>query len=366
MQTGSSEGEEMFLIEMLPAYHGNCLWIEWGDKLNPHHLLVDGGLAGTYNAILDRAGGKCSLELFCVTHVDQDHVEGAVKLLANLPRDLNIREVWFNGWDQLTDAPRLGAVQGEKLGAAIASQPQIKWNGSFNGKAVMIPDQGELPQREFAGLTLTVLSPGKAELMILKPVWEKECIKAGLKPGDIEQATAALEADRRLRPKRLGAAVDVEALNSEAYVGDASPANGSSIALLAEFERKAVLLGADAHSEVLEKGVLRLLAQRGRKKLKIDACQVLHHGSKFNNSPALVNLLDCTRWLFSTNGDKFEHPDRETIARILVSRGSDETKLYFNYRSECNDCWDSAGLRRTWHYDAIYPASGKTGIAVEL
>lgn len=357
----------MFRIEMLPAYHGNCLWVEWGDKLKPNRLLIDGGLVGTYNAIVNRAGTKCSLELFCVTHVDQDHVEGAVKLLANLPNSLSIREIWFNGWDQLSGAARLGAVQGEKLGAAIVRQPQIKWNASFSGKAVMIPEQGKPPRRELSGgLTLTVLSPGKAELAILKPVWEKECTKAGLMPGNIREATDALEADRKLRPKRLGAAIDVEALSFEAYQADSSAANGSSIVLLAEFDGKAALLGADAHSEALEKGIIRLLAERGRKKLTIDACQASHHGSKFNNSPTLVDMLDCPRWLFSTNGDKFQHPDRETIARILMSRRGDETALFFNYRSEYNDCWDAGGLRREWNYDAIYPMPGKTGLTVEL
>jgi hypothetical protein len=30
-------------------------------------------------------------------------------------------------------------------------------------------------------------------------------------------------------------------------------------------------------------------------------------------------LIDCTRFAFSTNGDRHSHPDAETIARILVN-----------------------------------------------
>jgi beta-lactamase superfamily II metal-dependent hydrolase len=150
------------------------------------------------------------------------------------------------------------------------------------------------------------------------------------------------------------------------YEPDSAPANGSSIALLAEYDGKGVLLGADAHSEVLEAGVQRLLAARGKRKLKLDAFKVCHHGSKYNNSPTLVDMLDCPRWLISTNGDKFQHPDRETIARILLSRKNDETDLYFNYRSEYNGIWDSDRLRRDWNYRATYPKSEKGGIVVEL
>lgn len=355
----------MLRIEMLPAYHGDSLWIEWGDEREPNRLLIDAGLAGTYNAIVNRAGGSCCLELFCVSHVDQDHVEGAVKLLANLPRKLCIREVWFNGWDQVSGAARLGAVQGEKLGAAIVKIAKLPWNTSFSEKAVMVADHGKLPTRELAGgLRLTILSPGKEELAILKPVWKKECVKAGLMPGNVEDAMEALEGDRKLRPKRLGAAVNIEELAQEAYKPDSSPANGSSIALLAECDGKAILLAADAHSEVLEKGISRLLKERGKKSLTLDAFKASHHGSKFNNSPALIDLLDCSRWLFSTNGDKFQHPDRETIARILASRKHDQTELYFNYRSECNEIWDRMKLQKQWRFKAYYPESDRGGLTV--
>ena len=77
-------------------------------------------------------------------------------------------------------------------------------------------------------------------------------------------------------------------------------------------------------------------------------------------------MLDCPRWLFSTNGDKFQHPDRETIARVLLSRRGDDTGLYFNYRSKYNEVWDGAGLQREWRYSACYPKSEKGGMSVEL
>ena len=365
MPTGWSEWRDMFRIEMLPAYHGDSIWIEWGDARKPNRLLIDAGLAGTYNTILARAGERCRFELFCVTHVDQDHVEGAVRLLANLPKGIDIGEVWFNGWDQITGA-RLGPTQGEKLGAAIVNLAKVPWNACFHGKAVMATDKGGLPSFEFQGLTLTVLSPRKEELDRLKPVWERECAKAGLIPGDIEAAEEALKRDRLLRPKRLGESVNVETLAEAKYEPDSSVANGSSIALLAEYNGKVALLGGDAHSEVLESGIQRLLAQCGKRKLAVDAYKMPHHGSRYNNSPTLIEKLDCPRWLISTNGDKFQHPDRETIARVLVAHKKEDKELYFNYRSEYNDIWDRSRLKQDWRYTVAYPKSAQGGIKVDL
>ena len=34
----------MFTIEMLPAAHGDCLWIEYGSGQEVRRILIDGGL----------------------------------------------------------------------------------------------------------------------------------------------------------------------------------------------------------------------------------------------------------------------------------------------------------------------------------
>lgn len=345
---------------MLPAQYGDSIAVTYGD----HAILIDGGVASTYDHIVERVGAGRRLELFCVTHIDEDHIHGAVKLLAHLPRSLEIAEVWFNGYDHLSPKTRLGAKQGEELGAAIQEIAKLPWNVTFNGEAAVVPDEGELPVFLLpGGLRLTMLSPYQKQLDRLKPVWEKECRKAGIQPGDVEDGVAALERDRRLR---LGDHVDVAGLAAEAYSPDGAEANGSSISFLAEYEGKAVLFGADAYSEVLLASIQRLLRKRDHRKLKLDACKVPHHGSKFNNSPELIAALDCPKWLFSTNGKKFHHPDGQTIARILASRGGRQSELYFNYRSPENEVWDNTDLCEEWSYQARYPKLGREGLVVAV
>ena len=44
----------MFRIEMLPAAHGDCLWIEYGTGREVHRILIDGGPAHTYPTLRER------------------------------------------------------------------------------------------------------------------------------------------------------------------------------------------------------------------------------------------------------------------------------------------------------------------------
>ena len=68
----------MLRIEMLPAGHGDCLWVEWGDGAQRRRMLVDGGTAGSFPALRARLralpAGERRLELLVVTHVDADHI----------------------------------------------------------------------------------------------------------------------------------------------------------------------------------------------------------------------------------------------------------------------------------------------------
>ena len=352
----------MFTLEMLPAYYGDSLWTTYGS--NNSAFLIDGGLAGTYDSIIARAGTKTALELFCITHIDQDHIQGAVKLLANLPQTIDIAEVWFNGYDHLTPEQRLGAKQGEELTAAIVNHAKLPWNKLWNDKAVVVPPDGPLPVITLpGGMRVTLLSPRQSELDRLKITWEKECQAAGIMPGDIDDAERVLAADRSTR---LGDHINVRELAAQPYSADSAPANGSSIAFLAEFKNTTVLYGADAQSEVLAPAIRRLLKERGVSKLPLTACKVPHHGSKFNNSPDFIELLDCPRWLVSTSGKRFNHPDPETIARILIAREGAQTEFYFNYRSDRSEAWDNEELAEEWNYEAHYPKKGNEGLTVVL
>ncbi len=76
--------------------------------------------------------------------------------------------------------------------------------------------------------------------------------------------------------------------------------------------------------------------------------------SRWCADEALVSLIDSPRFLFSTSGAQFKHPDEEVIALILDAAGGRSVNLYFNYLSEYNKKWEAQSLQDEHNYAAIY------------
>ncbi len=72
----------MFDIELLPAGHGDSLWIEYGDPEAPSRFLIDCGPQKTYKVLRQRfealSAKDRDFDLFVLTHIDADHIGGAI------------------------------------------------------------------------------------------------------------------------------------------------------------------------------------------------------------------------------------------------------------------------------------------------
>lgn len=99
--------------------------------------------------------------------------------------------------------------------------------------------------------------------------------------------------------------------------------------------------------------------------MRLDVLKLSHHGSAGSTSNELLDLLDCPRYLVSTSGASYGHPKPEAISRVVV-RGGKDIELLFNYRTEFNEPWAAAGLKRKWRYSTVYPDFGREGLALEL
>jgi beta-lactamase superfamily II metal-dependent hydrolase len=352
----------MFQIEMLPAREGDCLLLTYGQQGHERRVLIDGGRAATYDDLKTRLSRltdrEREFELLIVTHVDRDHIEGALKLLEDKSRPVEFRDIWFNGFDHLQNVKleTFGAVQGEKLTTAIITQ-RLPWNKRFGGRAVEI-DPAFTPVELEGGLKLTVLSPNRKKLEALIPQWIKECEDAELIPGarpvPPPETPAGFEA--------FGARVNIETLAAEKFEYDNSKANGSSIALLAEYDGKRVLLAGDAHADLLEDS-LQSLAASGGGRLRLDAMKVSHHGSAHNTSQRVLDLITCTTYLVSTNGSTFRHPDKTAIAR-LISFGGAAKEIVFNYNTNETLVWNNRTWMRKHGYMTRYPSANENGFNV--
>jgi hypothetical protein len=364
------EMSKMFRIELLPALHGDCILIQYGSANSPRRILIDGGPIGAYVSLITRLDmlppGKRRFELFIITHFDADHIEGAVRLLAERTKDLYFDDVWFNGWRHLNDEKGiLGAVTGEFLSALIANKVGTEhWNKAepFNKGAIKV-GEGDLPLVKLkGGMQLTVLSPNDEKLHRLRKTWEKEIKGKGFDPGDLDEALKLLQQSKRLVPKGLLGKTYQEA--GDHFKMDDSVANASSIGLLAEFEGKRCLLLGDAHPDVISDSIRRLLPS-GEKKLKVDAVKLSHHGSSANITAEFLDIIDCKRFLISTNGDIFGHPDASTIDTILRSMG-DGVTLFFNYSSKTTQAWSDDARQHEEGYTSVYPKTEGEAMILDL
>jgi beta-lactamase superfamily II metal-dependent hydrolase len=365
----------MFRIERLPAQQGDALWIEYGDPAAPHRVLIDAGTSPTAAIVRERilalAPADRRFDLLVVTHIDTDHVGGVLRLLAD-PPDVEFSDVWFNAWRHLEAVPessRLGPIDGEIL-SVLLDHAGWPWNDAFGAGPVMVPADGPLPSRVLpGGMRLTLLSPGPGQLLDLKHAWAEVVQRAGLDPADPEGARALLDARAARKGVRLdrlgGGEIDVEARADAPFEPDRAEANGSTIAVLAEFEGASAILAGDGFPEVIARNVARLLRERDTRRLAIDAFKLPHHGSRYNVSNDLLSLVSCGRYLFSSSGAIFGHPDEEAVARVVLYGGPDP-ELLFNYRSDHSARWDSRELRSRFGYRTTYPPDGAQGLVVDL
>lgn len=307
-----------------------------------------------------------------MSHVDADHIEGVIRLFANHPVPIRVIDIWFNGWSHLQPGGRvLGGKQGEFLSALIVRRFQPgQWNHAFAGQAVVVADEGPLPEWTLVdedGMRLTLLSPTRGKLDKLREKWKKD-LGPKVTPGDLDAAWSSLAARKAYRPGQglLGANSMLDALLERQLKIDDAAANGSSIAFLAEYGGKSCLFLADAHQDVITASLERLLAQRGEPILKVDAVKVAHHGSAGNISDALLTLIDSPRFLISTNGDKFAHPDAEAVHRIITRSVHQPPTLCFNYDSDSTRPWASLDKQAELGYRAEYNLVPDQPYVVEL
>jgi len=355
----------MFDIEMLPAAHGDCLVVTYGTKQQPHRLLIDGGTHFTFPHLkhyLERLPvTQRHFELLIVTHIDEDHIGGVLPLLRDRELGVSFGDIWFNAWRHLAPPRRtgfLGPEQGDLLGNLLSQRTELPWNEAFQGGTVVVPGSGPLPVFTLPGdMRLTLLSPRWEELGELCDSWSEKSFKSGRIPGDVSMLGGPTESILELLGSRSQAAL----LAAQRFFPDTSAANGSSIAVLAEYEGRRALLAADAFAEVLLAGLQRLPDFRDT--LQLEAFKLPHHGSQRNISEELLRAAPSQSYLVSTNGNVFKHPDGSAMARVL-EYGTKGAKIFFNYDSETTRKVQAlAGKRKSL---LEYPGPGASGALVSL
>lgn len=347
-----------FRLKMLPALDGDCMLLSWGDNRPLHHMIIDGGRRGAYphlqselQAIAD-AGEKVAL--YVLTHVDADHIEGALAYLADEHAPLLPKQVWFNGFEDMNHIAPAGTRsirQGDDWSKAIA-RVGLNLNTGFAGRVVSTDTAPA--QLEVEGLKIAIVSPDAKRLQIMGEKWKEY------------RRLLAREKDG-MRGRRRGRAPLTPQIVVENFVSDGETdpeaPNGSSIAFIAEWNGFRVLLAGDAHPEVLESTLIQMAQAEGTSRYRVDLLKASHHGSHRNTSRALIEAIDCRHLAISTNGNLHGHPDPEAIARFLHFGPRAPKTVWFNYRTAQTEPWGDRATEARYRYQAYFPADETPGVS---
>lgn len=400
-------------VEMFPAQEGDCFLVSLNtDPVT--HILIDGGFESTYHEFLKPRLIELSnkgeyLTLVVVTHVDADHIEGILELFsengsAENPQIIRIDEIWHNsyrhlqvekeanlelGWrekeilqgiiangnikskNKNNQNKDISANQGSSL-AALIYKGNYKWNEKFEYKAVNSDMKNEIKIHQ--DVKLRILSPNSDKLDKLSTYWLRELRKQkyDFKLTDEEIFDDAYEFSllRHNSLEEVEESKNIAFRNEEFRTlltkkssHDNSPANGSSIAFILEYKGKKLMFLGDSHSKVIYKEMKNLIEKSNYNNF-FNMIKVSHHGSRRNTSKELLEIIDATHFLISTDGSKNDHPNKETLARIIGRVGEQKRLLIFNYPPLWEELY-SHELRDKLNFDINY-SDGKTTIVTEL
>lgn len=322
-------------IKFLQAVNGDAIWISFQEKDITKNILIDSGTKSTYlrkskkgkmeNGPLNETietikkhGQK--FDLVILTHIDDDHIGGILEWFRqdeDAPK--YIGEVWFNSGRTIAKYLNERKIEIESLfiekKSELTSVPQgidfenhIRNNKIWNEQIVKLGDT-----KVWDNTLFQILSPSEHKLEILLKEWHKKA----------PDSTSLNTSKSNSHKKTLK-----ELIMNDHFEEDNSPYNGSSIAfILTRDDVKGVFLGDSHPSEIIH--ALNQLGYNENKRLKADFVKLSHHGSKKNTSIQLLKLIDTNKFVISTNGNLHDHPDKETLGRIVSV--NPQAKIYFNY-----------------------------------
>lgn len=383
-------------VKFFPALNGDSFLISFNAK----NILIDGGYVSTYRNyikpnLLELRKNNEKIDYLVVTHIDGDHISGIIKFLEenNNAPIIDIENIWHNSYrhlqnlelnDQKFSSPALKKIEemnispilkddtieseknvSAKKGSTLAClirEGLYNWNSQFSNGAVCIDTIKIVDDDIF---NFKMLSPNKVKLDKLKKYWAKELYKLGYIN---DQKTAEFIDDafefiiskekelKIIKDKNVSSSkINFEELSLNDFPEDTTAANGSSISFVLEVGGKKMLFLADSHPSVIIES-LKLHYDIKEFPLYFDLIKISHHGSILNTSKELLNLIDSDKYIISTNGNSFDHPDIETIARIVSRKTNLPRNLYFNYHINIIDLINVKVLKDKYNYECIIAA----------
>lgn len=364
-------------LTVFQAAKGDCLLLEGADG---RRMLVDGGMPLAYTAHVAPAlsalrgpNGDGRIDLVYVSHIDQDHIGGILRLLDDVVawrvhdhhlaagnashaaphvlRPPEIDGIWHNAFhEQVGDnagpigrmlaasaSILAGAEENVALTAAVRAgelatsvseairvsrrigpgQLGIRLNFEFGGGLAYLRDG--LPSLSLGGMRLFVLGPTAHYLRELREEWNAWL---GEHQEALERiARSARRAERDLDASALDATIALTLTQAKELgnIKNVTPPNLASLMFLVEEAGRTILLTGDGHARHILGGLRRQGRLDDDVGIHVNVLKVQHHGSENNIDRAFCRKVTADEYVFCGNGEH-DNPDLDVIGAIADSR----------------------------------------------
>ena len=390
----------MIEIKSFEAGKGDAFLVSFGkDEQTQKHIMIDMGFGTTYSSIIKNEflelKGKI-IDLLVITHIDADHINGALKFIqenGEFHKIIQVNEVWHNSYkhlqfskekqlaiseeetsylksiinsnlpkDEETGYSDISSYSNGSSFARYLYEYKYNWNTQFNKKAVLVTDNPIV--KKIGDINIILLSPNQDKLNDLAEDWlnelENKKYNFNISDEDIfDDAFEFFNMHNKTADSAYSSISGSDDLNfeelAEVESKDSSATNGSSIAFILEYNNKKLLFLGDSHEDIVYKN-LNKLKENGYD-LIFDLVKLSHHGSNENLSNRLLSLIESKRFLISTEGIYYNHPHVEAISKIVMKKTDYTKQILFNYDLPIISILNNAiinDIENRYNHEAIY------------
>jgi len=393
-------GESLIEIKSFEAGKGDAFLVSFGeDEKTQKHIMIDMGFGTTYSSFIKNDFLKLKrkiIDLLVITHIDADHINGALKFIqenGESHKIIQVNEVWHNSYKhlQFTKEKRL-TISDEEIsylksiinsnipkneetgysdissysnGSSFAGylyDYKYNWNIKFNKKAVLVTNYPIV--KKIGDINIILLSPNQDKLNDLAENWlnelEKKKYNFTISDENIfDDAFEFFNMHNKISDSNYSSISGSDNLNFEELAKieskDSSSTNGSSIAFIIEYKNKKLLFLGDAHEDIVYENLNKL--KNNGCNLNFDLVKLSHHGSNENLSNRLLALIESKIFLVSTEGVYYNHPHVEAISKVVMKKTDYIKKIIFNYDLPIIPILNNAIINDTknrYNHEAIY------------
>lgn len=374
------------IVKNFLAKYGDSFFINIEYKNKSYNILIDCGFKDTYiNYIRKELDNINTLDLLVLTHIDDDHINGAIELLKDnaLKEKMELKNIWFNDLYKIVKnkfskhkinsdiyAVDKEEVFSEEIGFKRAKTLsnyiyESKYNDVWNKHKEVIQCEKMLYEELYPidkELKFVLLSPTVNNIEDLLNKWIKEfkidmnnlVIDNKILSGFYGYFNYHDRYSEIFNEECSNNKINIEELAEKEFLRN-SVENNSSIAFFIEVDEERFLFLGDANSKDIKKSLRQYKEVKGIERIKFNLVKLSHHGSKFNIDSEFFELFYSDKYLISTNGDRHNHPDIECISKIVVKQ-KEFKKLYFNYNiKKIIKIFEDEELKKKYNYEIIMP-----------